>query len=64
MDEVKKWRNLALLITVLGVILISLPMLPGKVKFYAAIPLYIMFVYTYYQYICLKKKGKQKGENK
>jgi len=53
--EAKKWRNLALAITILGIIIFSLPWIPGKVKFLSAIPLYIIFVYVYYKYICLKR---------
>jgi len=53
--ESKKWRNLALAITILGIIVFSLPWIPGKIKFLSAVPLYIIFVYVYYRYICLKK---------
>lgn len=55
MVEAKKWRKLALIISVLGVILFSLPMIPNKVKLLAAVPIYLVFVYVYYKYICLKK---------
>ncbi|MDF9409337.1 MAG: hypothetical protein A4E52_00316 [Pelotomaculum sp. PtaB.Bin013] len=56
-DEIKKWRNLALAVTVLGIIVFSLPWIPSKLKFFSAVPLYIIFVYVYYRYICLKKRA-------
>lgn len=55
MVEAKKWRNLALFISVLGIILFSLPAIPGKIKLLSAIPIYLVFVYVYYKYICLRK---------
>lgn len=56
-NEIKKWRYLALAVTVLGVIIFSIPWIPSKMKFFSAVPLYIIFVYVYYQYICLKKRA-------
>ena len=53
--EMAKWRWYALGVTVLGVIVYALPWLPDKTKFLLAIPLYALFVYVYYRYICLKK---------
>jgi hypothetical protein len=53
--EITKWRWYALAVTVLGIILYAMPWLPDKVKFLLAIPLYALFVYVYYKYICLKK---------
>jgi len=61
--EIKKWRNLALAVSVLGIILFSLPWIPSKIKFLSAVPLYIIFVYVYYQYICLKKRALSAQKN-
>ena len=53
--EITRWRWYALAVTVLGVIVYAMPWLPDKTKFLLAIPLYALFVYVYYKYICLKK---------
>ena len=53
--EISRWRWYALGVTILGVIVYAMPWLPDKVKFLLAIPLYALFVYVYYRYICLKK---------
>jgi hypothetical protein len=55
--EMAKWRWYALAVTVLGIIVYAIPdyLLPDKIKFLLAIPLYAVFVYVYYRYICLKK---------
>ena len=53
--EMAKWRWYALAVTVLGIIVYAMPWLPDKTKFLLAIPLYALFVYVYYRYICLKK---------
>lgn len=59
----KKWRNLALAVTVLGIIVFLLPWIPSKIKFLSAVPLYIIFVYVYYRYICLKKRAVSVNDN-
>lgn len=53
--EMAKWRWYALAVTVLGIIVYAMPWLPDKTKFLLAIPLYALFVFVYYRYICLKK---------
>lgn len=53
--EMTKWRWYALAVTILGIIVYSMPWLPDRIKFLLAIPLYALFVYVYYRYICLKK---------
>jgi hypothetical protein len=53
--EITRWRWYALAVTLLGIILYAMPWLPDKTKFLLAIPLYILFVYVYYKYICFKK---------
>jgi len=54
-NEISKWRWYALAVTVLGIIVYSLPWLSSRSKILLTIPLYAMFVYVYYKYICLKK---------
>ncbi|OPX84302.1 MAG: hypothetical protein A4E53_04078 [Pelotomaculum sp. PtaB.Bin104] len=54
-DLLKKWRWLAMVVTLAGLIIFSLPVIPSKIKFMLAIPLYSAFVYVYYRYICVKK---------
>jgi len=56
--ETIRWRNLALGITVVGLLVVAIPWEPAKLKIYAALPLYAMFVYVYYRYLCLKRAGK------
>lgn len=56
--EMARWRWYALAITLLGIIIFSLPWIPSKIKFFLTIPLYAVFVYVYYRYICLKKAAK------
>lgn len=53
--EIKRWRMYALVVTVLGIILYSLPWISSMYKIALTIPLYAMFVYVYYKYISLKK---------
>lgn len=54
-EQAKKWRWLALAVTVGGIIVFSLPWIPTKFKYLLALPLYAAFVYVYYKYICIKK---------
>jgi len=54
-EAAKKWRRLALVVTAAGIIIFSLPMIPDRFKYMLAIPLYAVFVYVYYKYLCLKK---------
>ena len=60
--EAKKWRNLAIGITGLGILVFAIPWESSTTKFYVAMPLYIMFVYVYYKYICLRKAAAQEKE--
>lgn len=55
--ELVKWRRLVLLVTVPGVALFSLPWIPGKYKIMLALPLYAMFVYVFYKYLCVKREA-------
>lgn len=55
--EMAKWRWYALAVTVLGIILFSLPWIPTRYKYFLTIPLYAMFVYVYYKYMCIKKEA-------
>ena len=59
--EAKKWRNLAIIITFVGVLVVALPWDAGVSKVYAAIPIYVMFVYVYYKYIGLRKAVKKES---
>ncbi|MDD4334188.1 MAG: hypothetical protein PHY77_01105 [Desulfotomaculaceae bacterium] len=54
--EIKRWRLYALLVTVLGIILFSLPWITTTYKIALTVPLYAMFVYVYYKYLSLKKE--------
>ena len=64
-NEAKKWRNLAIVITIVGVILFALPIdVPHIYKVYAALPLFAMFVYVYYKYIGLREAAKEKTKHK
>ena len=59
--EAQKWRILAIVITVIGVILFALPVdVPHSTKIYAALPLFAMFVFVYYKYIGLREAAKEK----
>lgn len=53
--EMARWRWYALGVTLLGIIIYALPWIPSKIKFFLTIPLYAVFVYVYYKYLCLKK---------
>lgn len=55
--EMSRWRWYAMAVTVLGIIIYSLPWLSSRTKILLTIPLYALFVYVYYNYICLKKKA-------
>ena len=55
--EIKKWRRYAILVTVLGIILFSLPWITNTYKIALVFPLYAMFVYVYYKYLSLKKEA-------
>lgn len=61
-DELKKWRWLALAVSLVGIVFISLPVIPNQTKFFLAIPLYVIFVYVYYQYLCIKKRMASKEQ--
>ncbi len=54
--ELTRWRWITLAVTVLGVLIIAVPWLPNNFKFMLAIPVYLIFVFVYYKYICLKKQ--------
>lgn len=54
-SEITKWRWYALGVTVLGIIVYAIPWEPPKIRYFLFIPLYAVFVYVYYKYICLKK---------
>jgi L-asparagine transporter-like permease len=60
--EAKKWRNLAILITIVGIIVFTFNWETNSTKFYVGIPLYMMFVYVYYKYICLRKAARENSE--
>ncbi|MFX4262001.1 hypothetical protein ACOBQJ_07345 [Pelotomaculum propionicicum] len=53
--EITRWRWYALVVTVLGIIMYSLPWISSTYKIALTVPLYAMFVYVYYKYISLKK---------
>ena len=57
--EAAKWRKLALGITIVGVILVAIPWEPLKLKLFTLIPLYLMFVYVYYKYFCLRREARE-----
>lgn len=59
--EEKKWRVRTMAAFALGFVFFLLP-LTREVKFLAAVPLYIIFVYVAYRYICIKKANAA-GEN-
>jgi len=59
--EVVKWGWLALAVTISGIIIISLPWIPGRFKIALAVPLYAAIVFVNYKYICLKKGARQEG---
>ena len=61
--EAAKWRRLIWVVTVPGVVLFSLPWIPSKYKFMLAIPLYAMFVFVFYKYLCVKKEESAGGNN-
>lgn len=60
--EVAKWGWLAVGVTILGIIMISLPQIPGRYKIAMAVPIYAAIVFVNYKYICLKKASRQEGE--
>jgi len=53
--EIKRWRWYVISVTVLGIILFSLPWIANTYKIALTVPLYAMFVYVYYKYLSLKK---------
>ncbi|HPZ43379.1 MAG TPA: hypothetical protein PL078_05190 [Bacillota bacterium] len=55
--ELVKWRRLVLLATVSGVAIFSLPWISGRYKIMLALPLYAMFVYVFYKYLCVKREA-------
>lgn len=55
--EIVKWRWLILLVTVPGIALFALPLIPGKYKIMLALPLYAMFVFVFYKYLCVKREA-------
>ena len=55
--EIVKWRWLILLVTVPGIALFSLSLIPGKYKIMLALPLYAMFVYVFYKYLSVRKEA-------
>ena len=59
MTEVVKWRWLSLGVTLLGIIIISLPWIPGNYKIALGVPVYAAIVFVNYKYICLKKGPRQ-----
>lgn len=59
--EVVKWRWLSLGVTLLGVIIISLPWIPGNYKIALGVPVYAAIVFVNYKYLCLKKGPRQEG---
>ena len=63
--EARKWRLLAIIITVVGVVFFALPLeLPHSTKIYLAAPLFAMFVFVYYKYIGLREAAKEKNKPK
>ena len=56
--ELKRWRWYAIFVTVLGILLFSLPWITNRYKIALVIPLYAMFVYVYYRYLTLKKAAR------
>lgn len=61
MTEVVKWRWLSLGVTLLGIIIIALPWIPGNYKIALGVPVYAAIVFVNYKYICLKKGPRQEG---
>ena len=55
--ELTKWRWYALAVTLLGIVLYAVPWIPSRYKFILTVPLYAMFVYVYYKYMCVKKEA-------
>lgn len=55
--EITRWRRYAIVVTVLGIILYSLPWITNTYKIALTVPLYAMFVYVYYKYLSLKKEA-------
>jgi hypothetical protein len=62
--ELARWRWITLAVTVLGILLITLPWIPNKFKIMLAIPVYISFVFVYYKYLCLKKQHPTTSKHK
>ena len=60
--EAKKWRTLAFVITGAGILVIALLGEMGYSQWLLAAPIYFMFVYVYYKYICLRKAAAQEKE--
>ncbi|NLI14189.1 hypothetical protein [Pelotomaculum propionicicum] len=61
-SELVKWRWLAIGVTLMGVIMIAVPQIPGNYKIALAIPIYAAIVFVNYKYICLKKAPPQEGK--
>jgi hypothetical protein len=61
MTELVKWRWLSLGVTLLGIIIIALPWIPGHYKIALGVPVYAAIVFVNYKYICLKKGPRQDG---
>ncbi len=57
-NELIKWRRLVWIVTICCIVIISIPWIPGKFKFFMAVPLYGVLVCVYYKYLCLKKGSK------
>lgn len=62
--ELARWRWIAFAVTLLGILVITLPWIPYKFKLMLAIPVYISFVFVYYKYICLKKQHTAASDRK
>lgn len=61
--ELAKWRWTAIFVTVLGIALFAAPWIPKNYKYMMAIPIYAMFFYVYYKYICIKKSCRRAVSN-
>jgi len=61
MTELVKWRWLSLGVTLLGIIIIALPWIPGNYKIALGVPVYAAIVFVNYKYMCLKKGPRQEG---